>query len=124
MTAEKQKETRQGPDLPCKTSERKDRGASTLCVTPARLHGRARLSGRAYYYGFVAENQRNLTLHITIASTLWGHPPRLPLSEAEGAVHRAHLDAFPRSPPSGLPAAGLTINQCVVSFCRFCLSAP
>jgi hypothetical protein len=28
-----------GPDLPCKTSRRKDRGASTLCVTPASHRG-------------------------------------------------------------------------------------
>jgi len=46
---EKPKKKRQGTDLPCQqTSEPKDRAASTLCVTPARRRGQARLSGRDF----------------------------------------------------------------------------
>jgi len=35
-----------GPIFHAKCLRRKDRGASTLCVTPAPLHGEARLSVR------------------------------------------------------------------------------
>jgi hypothetical protein len=59
-TAAKPKE-KQGPDLPYqKTSERKDRGAITLCVTPARRLGRNRTICAGFYYAFVIAEHRNV----------------------------------------------------------------
>jgi hypothetical protein len=60
-TAEKPKEKLLGPDLPYqKTSERKDRGAITLCVTPARRLGRNRTICAGFYYAFVIAEHRNV----------------------------------------------------------------
>src|SRR3984957_4366978 len=118
-----------GPDLPYQeTSERKDRGASTLCVTPVRRRGRTRIHGQNFTTVLLLADKFVAGETMKIRSgAMWGNlfslwhgrglqvRPKFPFVP----VGVRPMIAPPQACPWGSHGKGRSITQCVVSFCRF-----
>jgi len=88
-----------------KTSERKDRGASTFCVTPPGLRGQARLLRSSLLRFGEAKNEKCARDRGSMPKIL-----RLPVRRD------GHRILTLLNPPWAINPAGLNIAVCVVSF--------